>query len=45
VFPKGKAAEDELTEAGKEWIMSARRVGSITDPHASILVLSEVKRG
>ncbi len=45
VFPKGKAAEDELTEAGKEWIMAARRVGSITDPHASILVLSEVKRG
>jgi len=44
VFPKGKACEDELTAAGKEWIMAVRRVPSLTDPNASILVLSEVKR-
>ena len=45
VFPKGKGAEDELTEAGKEWIMAAKRVASLTDPQASILILREVKRG
>ena len=45
LFPKGKAAEDELTEARKDWIVSSRRVESVTDPHATILILSEVKRG
>ena len=45
LFPKGKAAEDELTAAGKEWIMGVQPVDSITDPSASILVLREVKRG
>ena len=45
VFPKGKGAEDELTAAGKEWIMSVERIESLTDPQASILVLREVKRG
>ena len=45
LFPKGKACEDELTEARKEWIMSARREASVTDPYASILIISEVERG
>ena len=45
LFPKGKAAEDELTAAQKEWMMCPQQVDSLTDPHASILVLREVKRG
>jgi len=45
IFPKGKGAEDELTEAGKEWIMGIQRVASVTDPLASILILREVQRG
>jgi 16S rRNA (guanine527-N7)-methyltransferase len=44
LFLKGKQAEDELTRAKKEWIMSAERVDSLTDPQASILILREVKR-
>lgn len=45
IFPKGKAAEDELTAAGKEWIMGFQQVESLTDTQASILIVREVKRG
>ena len=45
IFPKGKAVEDELTAAGKEWIMGFQQVDSLTDRQASILIVREVKRG
>ncbi|MBF0323844.1 MAG: 16S rRNA (guanine(527)-N(7))-methyltransferase RsmG [Alphaproteobacteria bacterium] len=45
LFLKGRAAEDELTQAAKEWIFSLDRVTSLTDPASSILHLREVRRG
>ena len=44
IFPKGAAAEQELTEARARWIMQARQVPSRTDPAGRILVLTEVAR-
>jgi 16S rRNA (guanine527-N7)-methyltransferase len=44
LFPKGARAEEELTEAGKEWRMRVERVPSITDPAATIFRVSEIAR-
>ncbi|MGE5517618.1 MAG: 16S rRNA (guanine(527)-N(7))-methyltransferase RsmG [Bacteroidota bacterium] len=45
VFLKGKAVEDELTVASKEWNISFERFPSQTDPSGIILHLKEVYRG
>ena len=37
VFPKGRNAEAELTEAAKSWIFSAQAVPSRTDPEGRII--------
>lgn len=42
---KGKQAREELTEAAKEWKMTAEAIASITDPDASVLRLSDISRG
>jgi 16S rRNA (guanine527-N7)-methyltransferase len=44
IFPKGAAAEQELTEARTRWNMQVRQVPSRTDPAGRILVLTEVAR-
>ena len=45
LFLKGKGAEDELTQAGKEWDIKVQRIPSLTDAQAMILKVSEVRRG
>jgi 16S rRNA (guanine527-N7)-methyltransferase len=42
-LPKGKNAKSELAEASRSWQCDARSETSCTDPHAAILVLSNVK--
>lgn len=42
LFLKGRDAERELTESRKSWIMQVERVASATDPHASVLKLTEI---
>jgi 16S rRNA (guanine527-N7)-methyltransferase len=44
LFPKGAAAEAELTAAGRAWTMRVERFPSRTDPAATILRLTEVAR-
>ncbi len=44
VFPKGRAAEEELTTAAAHWHFTAERFQSRTDPEATILRLSEISR-
>jgi len=44
IFPKGKTAEDELTAALAHWHVQVERFASRTDPHATILRLSEIRR-
>lgn len=44
IFPKGRAAEEELTTAGAHWHFTAERFQSRTDPEATILRLSEIRR-
>jgi 16S rRNA (guanine527-N7)-methyltransferase len=44
IFPKGRQALRELTEAGAHWHMTAEIVPSLSDPEASILVLRGVSR-
>ncbi|HEY1722607.1 MAG TPA: 16S rRNA (guanine(527)-N(7))-methyltransferase RsmG [Magnetospirillaceae bacterium] len=44
-FFKGKGANDELTEARKDWSMNVERIQSVTDPTGVLLHLTEVKRG
>ena len=44
LFPKGRTAKDELTAAASEWHMNLRQVASITDPSATILQISEIRR-
>jgi 16S rRNA (guanine527-N7)-methyltransferase len=44
LFLKGRGAEDELTEAGKEWKLGAERIPSLTDPDSVVLQLREVCR-
>jgi 16S rRNA (guanine527-N7)-methyltransferase len=42
-LPKGKSAQSELAEARLSWQCEVRSETSCTDPHAAILVLSNVK--
>ena len=44
VFPKGKAAEKELTEAAQGWHFTCERFPSTTNPEATILRLSNIHR-
>ena len=44
VFPKGRTAEQELTSAAAHWHFNATRFESRTDPEATILRLSEIRR-
>jgi 16S rRNA (guanine527-N7)-methyltransferase len=44
VFPKGKTAEKELTEAAQGWHFTCERFPSTTNPEATILRLSNVHR-
>ena len=44
VFPKGKTAEQELTESQKNWIIKASRISSLTDSRAQILKLEDIRR-
>ncbi|TCZ64103.1 16S rRNA (guanine(527)-N(7))-methyltransferase RsmG [Roseicella aquatilis] len=43
LFPKGRTAEEELTQAAGAWIMHIERFPSRTDPSATILRLSEIR--
>jgi 16S rRNA (guanine527-N7)-methyltransferase len=45
LFLKGRGAEEELTEASKEWMMTIERITSLADPTGLILHLREVHRG
>ena len=42
LFPKGRGAEAELTDAEKTWTLSVGRTPSLTDPDAVILKIGEV---
>ena len=44
IFPKGKTAEKELTEAAKDWHFTIERFPSATSPEATILRLSNIQR-
>jgi len=44
LFPKGQAAEAELTEALRGWTLRVERHPSATDPAATILRISEIAR-
>jgi 16S rRNA (guanine527-N7)-methyltransferase len=44
LFLKGRAAEDELTAASRQWHMRIERSPSLTDPDATILQISEIRR-
>lgn len=44
VFPKGRTAEEELTSASAHWHFTTERFDSRTDPEATILRLSEIRR-
>ncbi|CAH0144353.1 16S rRNA (guanine(527)-N(7))-methyltransferase RsmG [Roseomonas sp. CECT 9278] len=44
VFPKGRTAEQELTSAATHWHFKTERFDSRTDPEATILRLSEIRR-
>ena len=43
LFPKGRTAAQELTDASAHWHMSVERFASRTDPSATILRLSEIR--
>jgi len=45
LFLKGRNSEDELTQAGKTWMMKTERIPSLSDPSGLILHLCEVHRG
>ena len=44
LFPKGKTAEKELTEAAMDWHLTLERFPSATSPEATILRLSNIHR-
>ncbi len=44
LFPKGRTAEKELTEAAHDWHFTLERFPSITNPEATILRLSKIAR-
>ncbi len=43
LFPKGRAAEEELTSASRDWMMRAERFPSRTDPASTIFRISEIR--
>jgi len=43
LFPKGKKADDELTEAGKSWTMRVREIASLSDPSGTILRIDNIR--
>ena len=45
LFLKGRAADDELTAARKEWIITIDRVPSLSDPSGIILEVGDIRRG
>lgn len=45
LFLKGRAAEDELTQAAKEWNIATQRITSLSDSSGLVLHLEEVRRG
>ena len=44
ILPKGRSAEQELTSASAHWHFTIERFESRTDPEATILRLSEIRR-
>ncbi len=44
IFPKGRTAGDELTEAAKAWKMRVQRLPSLSDPSGSLLHLENIAR-
>ena len=44
LFPKGRDVERELTAAAAEWHYALKRRPSLSDPAATILELSEIRR-
>lgn len=44
LFPKGRTAGDELTQASAQWHMRVETFPSATDPDATLLRLSEITR-
>ena len=44
LFPKGKSAEKELTDAAQDWHFILERFPSATNPEATILRLSNIQR-
>lgn len=44
VFPKGRTAEEELTDLQKNWMIKTSRIRSLTDPFAQILKLEVIRR-
>jgi 16S rRNA (guanine527-N7)-methyltransferase len=44
LFLKGRHGKDELTEAGKSWMMASQISPSLSDPSASVLKLWEIQR-
>lgn len=44
IFPKGRTAAQELTNAAAHWHFTTERFASRTDPEATILRLSEIRR-
>lgn len=43
LFPKGRSVDEELTAVAPGWTMRIERFPSRTDPHATILRLSEIR--
>lgn len=43
IFPKGQLAADELVAARKDWNFKVEQVSSITDPKATILILTKIE--
>ncbi len=43
IFPKGRSAQAELTEALRGWHLQVERFASRTDPHATIFRLSDIR--
>lgn len=41
IFPKGRKAEEELTAARDRWRFEVNRVRSMTDPDATILIITQ----
>jgi 16S rRNA (guanine527-N7)-methyltransferase len=44
-FLKGRGVNDELTEARKDWKITAERIQSVSDPSGVLLHITEVERG